>query len=363
MPSRNKRPQPKKKNPSRQRRAQSLSTVLNKVLTLEKKITGTNNASKTIRKKARSVLKGAVDQSIHPAVNAALTAILDPTDRGRPLTGLPCFPANDSFVVRGFLDFTMSTGTNGSGFVSLNPCLTNDTPQVAYSGTTWAGVTLAALNLSSSTLGYNSKAVTNLPYATASFGLPNLAGRVVACGVVLRSITAPLYEQGSIQIFADPNHAVIQGYDSAQISSRRESTYHALRKGEVYEVSTHPVFIGDQNYGVTPQFYNATGATPSANVIAGVLVTGASNSSPVSFLCRYTIDIEYSGTLTEPNVQPRIISPPGAFENIVQIVSHAHKHRANNPTVKSKDLLRLAKNAYKFINSPAGATIASAFTA
>lgn len=334
-----------------------LAGAVRTALRAERAIMGNNNVSKKIGRKVKRKVVGALS-NIHPAPKDFLNAIINPCDRGRPKSGLPQFPLNDSFVARGFVDFTMTTGSAGSGFISLNPTLANDQAIVNYSNNagTYAGSTINTMNAAA--VGTTTINVTNLPYASASFVSPALLGRIVACGLSIKSSTASLYEQGVVQLFADPAHGDIGTYTSANLSSRQESTTHSLKKGEEYTINTAPVFPSDSNYVTNTRPYLNT----AGGVVAGILVTGAAAANPVTFLCRLTIDVEYVGTLTEHAAKPKPVPPAGTYEHCAAIAAHASKHRALHPGLKPTALVKLCHSAYKAVNSSAGKSITAAFS-
>jgi len=290
---------------------------------------------------------------IHHASHAYLGAMLNPCDRARVTAGLPKEPHDDSLVSRGFVDFVMSTGTMGYGFIALNPTIVNDNVAFSYSSSAYTGTTIPAMNAAAT--GQVTGAVANLPYNTAALSFTSansLYGRIVSCGVEILSTTAPLYVQGQIQGYTEPSHSTIGGYTSAAISGRKGAWLHPLENGQEYSVFTTPVVIADSAYSVTSNPYNA-----NANaVIAGILVSGASLTNVASFMCRLTIDVEYAGVDVEALAKPKPIPEPDAFHTCVQVANKiitAHAQSSLHGKKNGKQLWDLAAKAYSYSRSPA----------
>lgn len=347
----------------------TIENKLNQVLKFEKSLTGNNKFSNKLAGKAKKIgNKGAkmankmvssATGGIHPAVHGVLSAIITPCDRTRPKCGIPTFPASNSFVARGWADFTVVTSsTSGAGFISLNPAITNNISSLCYSSaSTYTGSTLGGLNLGLT--GTTDVEFTNLPFASSAIGV-SLQARIVGFGVEVTNMTAPLYSQGLVQTLVDPEHQNLYNYTSAQMSSRSECLTDILTpssatdgqgRPKTYHLSVYPVQYSDGTYETSSQNPWAGGGN---QVIAGMLITGASTTNPVSLLCRATIDIEYVGLTAENSCQPKSIPPPGAFEHVVQIAQKVHTHHSQNPHLKPKDLLKVAVMGYKALNTPAG---------
>jgi len=339
----------KKKNNQKKKSMGSitdLSKKMDKVLALERQITGSNKASKQVKK---AVVKQA--GGIHPYVGQVLERFLNPHDRAGPKVGLPTFPNFPSMKARGYVDFTMVTGSAGYGFVSVNPSLANDTVQVNYSSATnYAGTTVNAMNAGA--VGTSTTTVSNLPFATAQFG-GSMRGRIVAVGLSFKSTTAPLYTQGVVQTLVEPSHSSIAAYTVANMSSRSQCETRNVIPNAEYHLTMQPTSATDPQYTATVQQWYGD----NVGVIGGVLVSGASTvaNQNLSFFCRLTVDVEIVGNLVENLVSPNPVAPPGALEHVIDIAQKVHAHKVSHPgKISPQQMVSYAKTAYKVLNSPEG---------
>lgn len=341
----------KKNHISRSIRAAAKSVKVKRGVKAVLKSGDINQITQALNRTTLRKAKNTVNQlTIHPVVSNAFNRILNPCNRTFARIGLPTFPTTASSKIRAFFDFTMSTGSQGSGFVALNPSLLNDANCIAYSTSAWGGNSIPAM---SAATGVALAAAATLPYNIATSSAAALSGlrcRLVACGLEMESTTSMFTEQGVVQSLVESTHADISGYVATDISARAEGMTKMVRKGEKYHLSLTPVYASDYNYikpttSATSRPYNQT----EGSVIAGFLVTGASTTSACTFLCKLTIDVEYIGTLTENNTTPNPIPPAGAMEHVAELAAKAHAHHQQNPHLKPMDLVKLAHKAYSAV--------------
>jgi len=115
-----------------------------------------------------------------------LKAVLDPFDpslRGRVC--YPSFPSRDSVKYNTTWAGTVTIGTNGLGFLMVDPTYANDVISVWYTGGSYAGTTSSAFSKSDAGV---SNSTMSGPYASALFQSFNSAGssneaRVVTGGI------------------------------------------------------------------------------------------------------------------------------------------------------------------------------------
>lgn len=119
-------------------------------------------------------------------------------------TGSPCA----SQVFRSFAQGSGSTGTNGFGFITIAPTMSNDAPAVNYSTPVWSGVAMPTNN---GAPGTNTEPYLSLPYNTTAFlppsnaGLANsIVGRVVSMAFRVTNTTSALNRAGKIRIGQTP---------------------------------------------------------------------------------------------------------------------------------------------------------------
>jgi hypothetical protein len=302
----------------------------------------------------KAIKRGVQAVGIHPEAEKIILSWVDGANRGRPVVGLPTFPNQPSSVVRVQQELVVTTGTNGVGFLALNPSFANDGVAFSYSTAAYAGTTLPAMNAGAT--GQTTGTFSNLPYATAAFGGTALTGRIVKLGVHWSSSTAPLYRQGIFQQLVDMNHNTIGGYTVAQFGARKETKVNKLNDKD-HEFTMIPSLVTDQNYTATPSAWNSSAAA----VIGGILFSGATTggSNPVTILVNLTLDVEYIGTTCESATKPKPIVPMGTYETALQAAHHAHTHRVHNQHKTMAQIIDFAKSAYHVACSPTGKAIIS----
>jgi hypothetical protein len=217
--------------------------------------------------------------------------------------GLPCIP--DNIVLPSFKFMTkargvFSTGTNGVGFVAIDPfqMLCNDgsfvAPQgmggaiyytdktydnafgmtISSGGTLVTGVNIANPNSQYSFDDFNENSA-NPSIRTRQF-------RLVGCGIRVNYIGSNLYNAGRLIIWRNQGNQSIQAntvYTSALILQDNYSSITTVSRGSkyVYYVPDDPTFIAYNPYNDFSPDLEATGLFPGSNHRSmGILIDGGS---------------------------------------------------------------------------------------
>jgi hypothetical protein len=310
-----------------------MKTVTRKRKNTEKKIADLEKQLHSLRlhgerkvKKIRKRVKK-IGGILSPVADKAISLILDPNDRTKAIVGLPRFPVSNSYKVRGWLDVTITTGTNGFGFLAINPALVNNVNCICYSNSaaTYTGTSVPATN--AGTAGTTAVGFANLPFTSAQLAAQTLQGRIVACGFSVTSTTATLYEQGVLQVYFDPNHADLTGSTPALISSRGEALTTMVKKGDEHHYAYTLINETEMTYQAVSYPLNNTAGVSNAII----MLSGAAGANPVSALVKLNIICEFNGTTAENTATPNGIGPPDAIHHIMMACQRLHDHKISHP--------------------------------
>lgn len=134
-----------------------------------------------------------------------MKALLDPFHFVNNTTQLPCVPAGPKVKTKrivGWARGTLSTGSNGYGFIMVAPYrICNDEPDVAEICVAHTTNTFATTSFNTAATGI---ANANLPNTTVSY-LQDPSYRIVACGIKIGCIGPLLYRGGRIGYAQLPN--------------------------------------------------------------------------------------------------------------------------------------------------------------
>jgi len=296
---------------------------------------GVSQVRKRVNRVARDVTSGAhaIADHAEAQLHSAVDVVVKTMDRSIPLIG-GVFPPNEaSQKVRAFSEFTMTTGTAGSGFAAFNPCVVNDANTCIYSSNaaTYAGTTIN--NLNSGSVGTTYVALTNLPYATAALVVPALQARVLGYGVTATCTTAPLYAQGVVQWLHHPTNQSIGTYAYSNMAAMTETVRKAVEPGMTFSFTIPPTAELQTSYAATTTIPFNTSASAS---VAGILVTGATVANPVTFLVEIVEIVEYVGSTCQSGSTPNPVYPTGAQDHMMAMgqlanrlrVKHHRKHHS-----------------------------------
>jgi len=148
-------------------------------------------------------LGAAAAAGLMPCSKKYLASLMDPS--GDVSRGA-CIPAGfpiPSQKVRAFYRGTMVTGTNGNGYVALNPTIAGDYAAVSYSTGGTASITdpFSSANYAGAT-----QTMPKLPYSTAELASGTVQGRFVSGCVRVRYAGSEDVRSGLITMLEDPDH-------------------------------------------------------------------------------------------------------------------------------------------------------------
>lgn len=202
-----------------------------------------------------------------------------------PLACVPSYPAMMSLKTRSWSRGTFSTGTNGFGFVIVDPFRGgfNDSNSVSWSTSLYAGTTCSVGG--TDVLFSN----TNAQYQLSSLGDDPalLQARVVAAGLRIRYIGTELNRGGQKIGLMDPTHDSLDGRNISSANNELQSKVFPVSR-EWSTVLYRPVFDYELNYQQT---------SPPTNdeFYMGFLVQAASSATPLEYEFEFYVITEYQG--------------------------------------------------------------------
>jgi hypothetical protein len=307
------------------------------------------------QKKARKVASAAKPPrpGIHPLAASFLNQVVSNTATRsvRPL-GLPYKSGQDSWKCRGFVDFTMSTGTDGTGFVLVNPSVANNQRVVTASTSTWAGSVIP--NMDTADVTVFSAVMANLPYNAASFTGTN-RGRIVDCSLTMQCNAANMTAQGHVYGLHESTHSSLAGLNEGGMRLRTECVKKAVANKAQYHLFGHPVTDPECNYSQPASTVTSCTWNPVATAgVMGFWVKGAQAAAPATFDCCLTYVVELTGTFAEANESVNPLPPAGLMDHAMHILHQTASKRARSPELPHSTLAKYACQLYKAANSPMG---------
>ncbi len=126
----------------------------------------------------------------------------------------PCFPSQK---LQCWYKGTMSTGTQGIGFVFVDPVqgVTNDKDFGTYTGSNFAGTGLDQNPLTTGVTAFQS----NSPFVDSNFTADETYYRIVAVGIRVRYVGSELNRGGSVVSLVEPDHASLNGFGIGSLLS------------------------------------------------------------------------------------------------------------------------------------------------
>jgi len=157
-------------------------------------------------------------------------ALVNPWDPGAMGVCNPAGKETFTMPAHSVQRFSVTTGTGGTAFVQVSPCLANDYPNVWYSGPNFAlsatqiltgnnAYTTGVLPGEATTLPFNSSQLANQSVLDS----PLVTGRIVSVGVRLTYSGTTLNEGGFMYALHDPNHMNTSGAAASDIGSYVEA--------------------------------------------------------------------------------------------------------------------------------------------
>jgi hypothetical protein len=176
------------------------------------------------------------------AVSGYLSAYADPFGVVNP-PGLPTFPSQPSRKIALRIKGTLTVGTGGWGFAALQPNPASDATSLLYSGSTYAGTSIAT-----SGTGVNAANFTNAPVVTASYTSSAYQQRMVMCALRVRYTGSENSRGGVIYPANLPDHKTLDGITATALTSNAPcaDSYPVTRQWVT--VRSHPVTPAETDY-------------------------------------------------------------------------------------------------------------------
>lgn len=159
------------------------------------------------------------------------SAIANPFDEKSRGACFPTFPAPDSHKVTAVCRLDGAIGTNGVGFIAINPSTANDMPSFFYSGAAFTGTAATCLTATSVLATGVFTASHNGPYATsqlvkgANEAQTELVGRVVTAGIRATYTGTTLNQSGMWTGLQHPAHGNLSSASNSDLSSFNDVDY------------------------------------------------------------------------------------------------------------------------------------------
>ncbi len=224
---------------------------------------------------------------------------------------LPFPPTPDSYKLTTTIRTTVTSGTQGFGFISVVPsqCAANNTDAAHVTTSAYTGTTIAATGVGISTLN------TNSPFTSAQFGVSsqNLAFRLVAWGVRMRSTTKLVDRSGRFLAWSDPDHASLNGLSFTNILGNAQAHTRAhTAQGDWVSV------VGVQDGSDYAYHY----VLPAANACTVIMYSGAADQT---FEAEVYFHIEVIGKLALGKTKSYpAITAAAAVSDVVQSNPSGH---------------------------------------
>jgi len=265
----------------------------------------------------------------HCVAKFALAAS-DPFHPGCVGVCLPVLPVIKSQKVSRFVRGTFVIGTNGAGYVGVNPCVNNDYYSIATTSAAYTGSGLSIRLTSTTGQPGVELAALNGPWGSANTAqstgvIDSVTGRVVAAGLSVQ-YAGPLLNQGGVYTaLVDPDHETVgpipgAGFTASQLGQFRQA-YVKPNCGQKVVLCAVPISGAEEAYQTTAAinaagnvsgtatqypygFADVTPAyTPSGGVVGAfgdpnmvILVTGGTPGTV--FYYEYILHCEYIGRPT-----------------------------------------------------------------
>lgn len=262
-------------------------------------------------------------------------AIVNPFDTAADGLCLPVEPAIKSQKLARILRGTFVVGSQGVGFVAMNPSLANDAPCVYSTTASYGGtglmVTPTATTLQPGVLATSVPGTWSASELSQQLGPNTVAGRVVVAGMQAQYSGKLLDRAGNIQAICEPNHDSLCGVNaqtSTEVLGAYKGIYDETNLGQLVTLSGTTEYSCEEEYQQPKVVMNGIGAATvtmqncifpwlTQNLTGGdyvqpnmaIIVAGATPGS--SFKFAIVIHSEYSGRATAGAATPSEADPIG----------------------------------------------------
>ncbi len=292
--------------------------------------------------RAKSVTQQCGAPNDHTNIHKYLQLSMNPVDRGLPLVGVPRLPSYASAKRRGFVEFDITIGSAGIGFLGMQPATTNDANCIIYSLAGFSGSSMPANG--SAGAGYSTTAFNNLPFATSSLDANDLMARIVSCGAQWTYTGTTLNEGGSEYSLTLPNYDTnsdMQGYTVSSMTSRDGVVSKNVSRSKTGSIALHHTSYANADYNSSTAYPWTSDAT---QVLGGLLIQSIPGNT---FHVKASIIVEYCGTDVDGWVTDNPIAPAGGYERAVEVMHRTTKIKQGNPDITPAELASAAVTAYK----------------
>lgn len=201
--------------------------------------------------------------------------------------------------VKGYVRGTFTAGTAGFGWIAVNPyvAMTNNVNCLWTTGAGYAGTSVNA-----AAAGVTGASLTTNPYPAASLtGDPATASvRLVAAGLRIESIDAPLNRKGRQLAFTDPDHNTVDGRAFQGLS---------VRPGVQIGNSSEPAVSQCRWAQADMDEYDFEAYNAISSMCMVAMVDGAASGQLFEFAL--ALHFEVVGTLAQNLVTPSSMDPVG----------------------------------------------------
>jgi len=215
--------------------------------------------------------------SLTPCAAKYFAALTSPWSEAANGACVPWGSARESQKLALINRFTMTTGSDGFGYVFIAPCLSNDSNFVFYTNSSTTAYTASPNPISAATTPFLSSgwgtALTTSPYATAKFYPPTNAaatiievpvqGRIVSCAASIQYLGSVSNMSGAYYLLADPSHSNL-----AQVGFSTSPGFGSFTETDVRRVTDQKEWLVDFARSETecdyPTLLDGTTALPTA---------------------------------------------------------------------------------------------------
>jgi len=292
---------------------------------------------------------------------------------------LPASPARPTYKVTAFQRGIAYVGTNGYGYVAIQPTIVNDKPfsystTSTYTGSTSDDFTPYGATAGTLKTGISSNTMSNIPYATSAVwnnthpdsSTQYVEGRIVAVGLSLQYTGTTLNESGTLTCFSHPTHADLSHSNLGNVYAYTDSETKYVGRSKCW-LSSGPVSEEECSFNRTDKAAAMTSNNPATNIYEAVMVypwmttdglknsgtTAVTGSIPMvaafsgvagqSYYFEVVAHLEYTGGPAQAQATPNVADPVGLHK----VISATGKIPAMRESAPNKSYGELMVDALK----------------
>lgn len=245
----------------------------------------------------------------------------------------PVFPSRQSQkTVCSWSNYMFQTGTNGIGWVAVDPCVSRDggttKRPVTFTDSTYAGNTASTFTNSSYTAGINGGNLAG-PYSladcTSSVLTSTLQGRVVTAGFRFRYVGMEMYRGGSVWLVYSQNQRNLEAETLGNTFTRAYRRYPVTREWQYATIA--PIHTDDWEFVPGHEGGVNTIVCPWTNRsepgLLAALVFSAASSQGNTWEVEYIQHVEYAGSSTVNLASPSHVGRPEIVNAVLNAATTA----------------------------------------